>query len=254
MPENNWFSTFADTSSGDEFSARLFCFPFAGGGPSSYRTLAQLLPQQIQLCAVHLPGRETRIQLPLLHSLDQLTPLLIEKLLPHFDRPFAFYGHSMGAVIAFALCRELQKQNLPLPKVLFAAARKAPHLPIRGKTLHKLPDNELIEELLRYQATPNAVFENEELRRIFLPIIRADFSLGETFICEPQQPLPLAITVFGGSSDKIVTEEELHAWELHTEGSFSLRMLEDGHFFSKESFAEIAKVASQMLLTPHNKE
>lgn len=249
MPESNWFSTFADADSGDQISSRLFCFPFAGGGPSTYRTLAQILPPQIQLCAVHLPGRETRIQQPLLHSLDQLTPLLLEKLSPHLDKPFALYGHSMGAVIAFALCRALQQQNLPLPKTLFIAARKAPHLPNRSRMLHNLPDDQLIAELLRYQATPSAVFENEELRRIFLPIIRADFSLGETYTCE-QEALPIPITVFGGTQDNIVTQSELSAWEVYSSKKFTLQMFEDGHFFSKESFAIIAETVANLEQRP----
>lgn len=247
MPVNHWFTTFSENTSVDETTSRLFCFPFAGGGPSTYRTLAQLLPPHIQLCAVHLPGRETRIQEPLLHSLEQLTVLLLEKLSPHFDKPFAFYGHSMGSVIALALSRALQKQNLPLPKELFLAARKAPHLPNRSRMLHNLPDDELVSELLRYQATPSAVFENEELRRIFLPIIRADFSLGETYVCQPEPILQIPITVFGGTQDNIVTQDELIAWQSYTAQQFSIQMLDDGHFFSKESFTKIAIAANEAL-------
>ncbi len=210
---------------------RLFCFPYAGGGASIYRTWASKLPPAVEVCPIYLPGRENRIREKLFTHISPLVQALADALQPHLDRPFAFFGHSLGALVAFELTRHLRRNQLPTPEYLFAAAHRAPQYPQHGSAVHQLPDPEFIRAVRRLGGTPEAVLQHEELMQMLLPILRADFTIYETYVYDDKPPLACPISAFGGEQDHTVSVQELEGWHAQTLAAFSLRILPGNHFF-----------------------
>lgn len=210
---------------------RLFCFPYAGGGAPIYRLWPQSLPSEIEVCVGQLPGRGTRLREQPFTSLDALVEAAAEAIAPLLDKPFALFGHSMGAMISFELARKLREQGRPQPVHLFVSGRRAPQLPNRDNMSYNLPEAELGQELLRLNGTPREVLEHPELMELMLPLLRADFSVVETYVYRPGVPLDCPLTAFGGLRDAEVSREQLEAWREQTTGEFTLRMLPGDHFF-----------------------
>lgn len=216
----------------DQAVARLFCLPYGGGGAAIFREWPRDLWPAIEVWQVQLPGREARHREAPRSRLDELVQPIAEALLPHLDRPYAIFGHSMGALIGFELARLLRRKAAPDPSHLFVSARRAPHVTDAHAPLHALPDQDLVEALCRrYNGMPRAVLESADLMRLFLPIIRADLTLTEVYTHTREEPLVCPISAFGGLDDGAVLRDDLAAWGDHTRGSFTLRMLPGGHFF-----------------------
>lgn len=224
---------------------RLFCFPYAGGGASVYHTWPQGLPPDVEVCAVQPPGRERRMSEAPFSSLDELVESAAAGLAPLLDVPCAFFGHSNGALVAFALIRRLRREGLPLPLAFFPSGRTAPHLPRRQPPLHALPEDEFREGLRRLRGTPEEVLEHPELMELFSPLLRADFAIGETYTHREEPPLSIPMTAFGGMGDEDVSREELEAWREHTTGAFGTRIFPGDHFFIRHDqdrvLAELAR-------------
>ncbi len=163
-------------------SLRLFCFPYVGGGALIFRTWPNSLPATAEVCPVELPGRGTRLKETPFTRLLPLVQALAQALLPHLDKPFAFFGHSMGALISFELTRQLRRLYGLVPLHLFVSAHRAPQLPDPDPPIHTLPEAEFMEELRCLNGTPKEVLEQPELMELMLPILRADFALCETYI------------------------------------------------------------------------
>ena len=181
---------------------RLFCFPHAGGGALTYRMWPEALPADVEVCAVQLPGRDGRIEDPAIDNLDALVDALVPELLPLLDRPFALFGHSMGAMISFEVARRLRARQLAVPQRMFVSGRRAPQLPPEDeRRTFDLPKDEFVEELGRLNGTPREVLEHPELLELLLPILRADFSVCQTYVYAPGEPLDVPITVLGGLED-----------------------------------------------------
>ena len=216
---------------------RLFCFPYAGGGASLYRTWQERLGPDIEVCAIQLPGREDRFGEPRFDSLISLIDVLADVLSPYLDSPFGFFGHSLGSLISFELTRRLRRQKAPCPVQLFVSGRRAPQIPDPDPPIHQLPDAEFIEELRRFNGTPQAVLENPELMEIFMPLLRSDIGLDETYVYDHEAPLDCPISAFGGLEDEEVSREELAAWRDQTQSKFRMQMFPGDHFFlnGKES-------------------
>lgn len=211
---------------------RLFCFPYAGGGTLAFHSWPSLLPAEIELCAIKLPGREARLREAPYARLIPLVKILAETLTPYLDKPFAFYGHSMGAVIGFELIRQLRRQNAPTPTHLFVSGRNAPHMPDLFPPLHHLPDDEFLQKVQeRYNSIPAVVWQNPELMQLFLPTLRADFTILETYPYKEERPLDTAISAFGGEQDRETNQEGLAGWQDLTVNGFRLNMLPGDHFF-----------------------
>ncbi len=160
---------------------------------------------------------------------------------PYLDRPYAFFGHSMGSLVSYSLAHELRAAGAPLPMHMFVSGRRAPHLPPERRALHDLPRAELLEELGRLEGTPKAVLENEELLELFLPLLRADFKLNETYAYSPTPPLPCGATVMGGLSDMAASRTQLEPWREHFDGKVDVSMFPGGHFFIDDARAQIAE-------------
>lgn len=227
---------------------RLFCFPYAGGGTAAYYPWAKLLPAEVALYSIRLPGRESRLRESPYLRLTPLVEDLLDVLSPYLDTPFAFFGHSMGALLAFELTRRLRARNLPQPVHLFASGHRAPQLPDPHPPLYQLPDDELIREIdERYNGIPRAILENPELLTLFLPAIRADLTILDTYQHADEPPLDCPISVFGGNEDSSVNRDELSAWRSQTQGPFRLRMFAGDHFFLQGAQTEVLQALTQDL-------
>jgi medium-chain acyl-[acyl-carrier-protein] hydrolase len=226
---------------------RLFCFHYAGGGASSFRTWIDSLPPYIEVCPLELPGRGFRIfETPFSH-LEPLIQELVQTLLPNLTKPFVFFGHSMGALISFETIQLLRRQHRLSPLQLFVSGQRAPHLSASEPPIHALPESAFIKELRRYNGTPEEVLNNRELMELLLPTLRADFSLIETHIYTPSAPLDFPINVFGGLKDWTVSYNELEAWQEQTKADFALQMFPGDHFFLHSAETLLLPVVSQKL-------
>lgn len=222
-----------------EPAVRLFCVPYAGGGASVFRAWPDRLPPSVEICAVQLPGRETRLKEPVFTRLGPLVRELAQAILPSLDRPFGLFGHSVGALIAFELARHLRARYGVRPVHLWVAACPAPQLPDADAPIHTLPEPDFKERVRRFNGTPTAVLEHEELMAMMSPILRADFALRETYAYSSEIPLDCPITAFGGVQDHEVGEAALQAWQAQTSRSFRLQMLPGNHFFLQSSQVQL---------------
>lgn len=209
---------------------RLFCFPYAGAGAAVYRDWSTWLPADIEVAAVQLPGREWRIQEPLLDNLGALAADALAAIEPRLDKPFALLGSSMGGTLIFELARLLRRQNLPAPVCLLPLAVGAPQTP-ESRLFHQLSDADLIAELREFGVMADEFVSNAELVDLALPILRADCVAHETnpYIAEP--PFDFPIWVYGGMADDTVDRERLEAWSVQTTGECRVHMLDGGHLF-----------------------
>lgn len=213
---------------------RLFCFHSSASGASLFRLWGKHLPSNIEVCAIQLPGRETRIKETLITKWDDLLSSLIQALQPFLkEYPFVFFGHSLGGLICFEVARKLRTQKLPTPKYMFVSGRRAPHIPINNP-LHQTSNQTLISTLREFGGTPEAVLQNRDLMEFFLPILRADFTLNEKYIYFPEAPFEFPIFAFRGINDTVVNLQQLSEWKEHTVGTFVLHEFPGGHMFFQQ--------------------
>jgi medium-chain acyl-[acyl-carrier-protein] hydrolase len=223
-----WFTT---PQPNPRAQLRLFCFPYAGGTAQIYREWPAGLPSFVEVCAVQLPGRGARLGEPALTNLLAVVEAAAPSLQPYFDRPFAFFGHSMGAIIAFELARHLRSTRAIEPTRLFVSGHGAPQIPSEHGQTYQLPDAEFVESLRRLNGTPEEVLSHPELLELMLPLLRADFEAIETYAYTEGEPLNCPITAFGGLQDLEVSRQEIEGWRAQTSSRFMLRMLPGDHFF-----------------------
>lgn len=216
---------------------RLFCFPYSGAGASIFFSWPKIfLPlHQVELGLIQYPGRENRLSEPCITSLSSLVEAAKENICDYLDKPFAFYGHSLGALVSFELARSLRENFNLIPFHLFLSSHPAPQIEQHEIPIHNLPENEFSEKIKSLSGMQKEVLESAELMQILLPILRADFEICEKYIYEPQPPLNCPISVFGGFQDLNSPPEQLKAWEKQTTSTFSLRMFPGNHFFLNES-------------------
>jgi medium-chain acyl-[acyl-carrier-protein] hydrolase len=191
---------------------RMFCFPYAGGGETIFRNWADSLPTEVEVCAIQLPGRGRRLSETPYSNVTNLVEDAAKGLAPFLEKPFVFFGHSMGAIISFELARFLKKHRNLQPAWLFVSGRRAPHLPPTTPPIHDLPDTELMEELQKINGTAREVLENLELMQLMLPVLRVDFALCETYKHSDETPLDCPITALGGVDDREVSAASVKAW------------------------------------------
>lgn len=244
-PQNRWI---VRPRPDPQAQVRLFCFPYAGGSAFVFRTWPTDLPCPVEICAVQLPGRENRLNEPAFTRLVTLLPPLEQALKPYLDVPFAFFGHSMGALISFELARLLRRQNSATPIGLFVSACRAPHMARRNPPIHQLPDAPFMEELRRLNGTPVEVLQHDELMELVLPTLRADFAVYETYTYTAEEPLDCPILAFGGMQDTEVSLDELVAWREQSRRTFRLKMFDGDHFFLHQARSSILEVICHALV------
>ncbi|MCB0171113.1 MAG: thioesterase [Anaerolineae bacterium] len=215
---------------------RLFCFPYAGSGVATFYPWLAHISANVELCFINLPGRETRLREAPYTQLAVLAETLTEALYKFLDKPFAFFGHSMGALICFEVVRQIRRRYTLQPAHIFVSAHRAPQIPDPNPPLHHLSDENFLETLQhRYGPLPAILLQDSELMSLFLPILRADLTLIETYLYQKDAPLSCPISVFGGKHDHIATEESLSAWQAQTCDEFNLTMFAGDHFYLNKS-------------------
>jgi medium-chain acyl-[acyl-carrier-protein] hydrolase len=247
LPEEShekWFALFKRDS---QARMRLFCFPYAGGGALAYRSWIEAMPPGIEVCPVQLPGRESRFNEKPYTELPPLVHELLSVIRPYLNSPFAFFGHSMGALISFELTKKLNAEGLALPLHLFISSRRGPHLPGPFPQFHDLPKSGLIDLLKSFGGVPDMILSDPEVLEFFLPTLRADLHLSETCPPENGNPLDCPITAFGGLQDPFTSITELEAWRRHTRQEFRLRTFPGGHFYIREFTRELLEEISLTL-------
>lgn len=210
--------------------SRLFCFSHAGGGSSLFARWRSAFGDEVEVCPVVLPGREARMNEPGFRRMEDLIDPLVEALAPSFNLPFAMFGHSMGSVVAFEVARRATALGRPL-HVLMVSSRRAPHLRARSSPTHLLDDRAFLEAVGRLNGTPAEMLKDEELMRNFLPSLRADFELNDTYVPLLGRRLRCDLVGFMGYSDPEVDESELLAWREVTSGQFRHHVLGGDHFY-----------------------
>jgi surfactin synthase thioesterase subunit len=226
---------------------RLLCFPFAGAGASIFREWPLNLPTDIHVFGIQLPGRENRIGEPPLRNLLTAARSIAVVLSRYGELPFALFGHSAGALMAFEVARALRALNGPVPAHLFVSGFRGPSEPDRDKPIHALPDDSFTQELRRLGGTPEEIFSNQEVIQFMLPALRADFELVETYRYERQEPLECPITVLGGLHDRRVRNNDLPAWQIETRAAFNIRMFPGDHYFLRTCRVAVLRVIAGQL-------
>jgi surfactin synthase thioesterase subunit len=224
---NRWL-----VGAGSEKAAmRLFVFPYAGGGASAFRQWNKALAPRVASYTIQLPGRETRFTEPKLTRFSAAIEAIGDALRPNLDHPFAFFGHSLGGLLAFETARHLRRLNAPTPLHLFVSGCSAPQLREPEEQYNKLSDAGFVQAVRKFGGIPDEILQNTELLDLFLPTLRADFRLLETYDYVQETALDCPITAFGGLEDAETPESKLAAWNVHTTRAFRLSMFSGDHFF-----------------------
>lgn len=230
---------------------RMFVLPHAGGGSADYRPLVDAFHDDVHVDIVVYPGREHRLREPPCEDLLSLVGDLSRATESRVEAgPYVVYGHSMGAWVAFEWVRAQRRRGLPLPAALILGARRAPQCPPRQPLLSELDDAPFIEGVQeRYGAIPKVLRDNDELMRLFLPALRADFRLLDRHVHRDEPPIDVPLWVLHGQHDGVEHEEDTRAWRIHTTQAFSFQKVPGGHFFARESPDALADIIDHVIAT-----
>ncbi|MEU3571810.1 alpha/beta fold hydrolase [Kitasatospora sp. NPDC036755] len=241
--DNPWFRRFNPS---DSAPARIVIFPHAGGAASYYLEYANALAPHADVLAVQYPGRQNRIAEPVVSSVTALAEHLARELREWADRPLTFFGHSMGASVAFETARCFERDGVKGPDRLVVSAGRAPSLR-RTSRIHQLPDDELLAEISELGGTDDRVLAIPGLRELILPSLRADYTAVETYCSAPDATVSAPITALVGESDDRATVDQVGGWEQHTTGAFDLRVFPGGHFYLADRTADVVEVLTAHL-------
>jgi medium-chain acyl-[acyl-carrier-protein] hydrolase len=232
-----------------EADTRLFLFPYAGGGPAAFNKWTSGFPDSVETYIAHYPGRGSRHHEPPIKQIIVLAEGFAEAIQPLFDKPFAFFGHSLGGLVAFELTRLLRQKNLPPPAMLFLSACGAPHLPDPNPPIHNYDDREFTKSLQELNGFPSELLHQPEAMQLLLPILRADFEAIENYQYQPEgSALQIPILAFAGLDDPRVTRERAEGWALHTDVGFKSHYFPGDHFFIHTCReAVIVTIASELI-------
>lgn len=226
---------------------RIFCFPYAGGNGQIFKSWADSLPDSIEVIGIELPGRGRRFSEPFIYDMGLAVDLLYESIKGYLDLPFAFYGHSNGALLAFELTKKIISKLGISPQKVFIAAKRSPHLGAEYP-LHRLDDQSFTQVIRDYKGTPAQVFANPELLELYLPILRADFALSENYIFSDQQPLAVEAVLIAGNQDQIASVAEVFAWEDLFASPPDQEILVGDHFFLNTCEKHLCKIIQKKLI------
>ena len=215
----------------EQATIELICFPFAGGGISTYQSWGRLLSSNINLSAVLLPGREIRIQQAPESDMDKVCDSIINEILTRYSQKrLVFFGHSMGSILAYEVARRLQQDHKVFLKAFIASGHQAPHLYFGGH-FHCASDDDFIQELKRFGQTPDIIFEDAEMRSLFLPMLRADYALFENYQLETPVELHCPLLTCTGKMDSEVTPKQIQSWQDLTSVKAQHQILPGDHFY-----------------------
>jgi medium-chain acyl-[acyl-carrier-protein] hydrolase len=230
---------------------RLLCFPHAGSGPAPYLGWAPLLGDDIEVVAVCLPGRERRLGERRYRRMDPLIAEFCADVMPMLRPPYLFFGHSLGALIAFELCRVLeQRQEAPPPAHLFVSGCGAPHLPRARSPAHALAEGEFLARVREFEGLPDAVIKDREMLALVMPVLRDDFELAETYAPGRRQAVRAPLTAISGALDRSAPPASLDAWGDLALGRFRARTVPGGHFYLTDSARPVIEVIRDSVAGP----
>lgn len=209
---------------------RLFCIPYAGGSAAVFRDWPARLAATVDVRALHPPGRGRRFCDALLYRVDQIADEVTAAITPLLDRPYTLFGHSMGASVAFEVARRIQTRRLRKPTCLIVSGRGAPHLPMKRRPIHDLPDDQFLDEVMCMNGTPPEILEHPEVIELILPILRADFEAIETYRAAPHLRLDCRIVALGGR-DEQGSSQAVESWRAYAAGGFRGEIVPGDHFF-----------------------
>jgi medium-chain acyl-[acyl-carrier-protein] hydrolase len=224
---------------------RLFCFAHAGGGAAFFRPWCKALAPEIDVRPVQLPGREWRLDEPPYRRIEALVEPLCAALEPYLDRPYAFFGHSMGSMVAFEVARRLGAGGRPAPSCLMVSGRRAPRLAGDRRQLYRLPDNEFLVEVGRLGGLPREVLAEPELREMLLPALRADYEAVETYRPLPGGRLRCPVVAYLGAADPEVDQVSVTGWGDETTGELTIRVFPGDHFYLKGDRPDVLAAVRQ---------
>ncbi|MFD7549561.1 thioesterase II family protein [Streptomyces sp. NPDC059578] len=227
-------------------AVRLVCLPHAGGSASFYFPLSRDMPDFADVLCIQYPGRQDRRTEPLIDNVAGLADRVYNALLPWVDRPLAFFGHSMGASVAFEVARRLERDKDVVATALFASGRRAPSTH-RHETVHLLDDEGLLAEVRSLDGTSSQLLGDEEVLRMVLPAMRADYRAAETYTCAAGESVRSPMLAMVGDSDPKVTLDEAAAWERHAGGSFELKVFPGGHFYLAAQQKDVIRTMADRL-------
>ncbi|MDP2996512.1 MAG: alpha/beta fold hydrolase [Bryobacterales bacterium] len=225
---------------------RLFCFPHAGGGAAAFARWQSALPSRFGVCPVRFPGRESRVAEAPFEDMAALVDALARVIQPLADRPFVFFGHSMGAAVAFELARQLRRDGRPLPLGLIVSGARAPQYRAGWTPPASPSDQEFRAQLRRLEGVPPEVLDNDGLMRVLLPVLRADTALYRNYVYSVEPPLDLPLRAYGGAADPNVRQEHVEAWSCQTTRSFAARIFDGGHFYLNTAPEFLATLAGDL--------
>ncbi len=233
-----------------EARIRLVCAHHAGGSAQYFENWLSALPDYIEMMGVNLPGRASRRNEPLVQDIGSVVDAICADLTPCFDRPYAMFGDSIGALVCFEVIRELRRRGEPLPLRLFASGMVAPHIVWWNPEapLHQMEDEALFEGLVRDAGMlDEATLSDADLREVMTPVLRADLQIAETYQFKQEPPLELPITASRGDADILLIPEQLQGWSEHTSKSFEHLTFAGAHFYSRQSQNELLGVITTHL-------
>jgi pyochelin biosynthesis protein PchC len=225
---------------------RLFCFPHAGGAASYFYSWSRSLPRDIEVLALQYPGRQDRGSEPCVRTIPELADRIHAAIRPRLGEPYAFFGHSMGAILAFEVARRIARQEGAAPAHLFVSGRRAPSL-VRHEELHRASTAAFVAEMRALGGTDPRILADEELLNLVLPTVRADYRAIETYRYDAAPPLSCDITALVGDSDPRASVDDAAAWSGHTLGRFDMRIFPGGHFYLDDCRAGVSDVISSVL-------
>lgn len=237
---------------------RLFCFHYGGGSASAFQNWIEFLPPSVEIIAIQLPGREGRFNDAFVTEFDTLTNILIDVTRPYLDKPFVVFGHSLGTIVSFEWVRALQKNQLQHPLLYIPSGMQAPQFPDKDPPVSCLPEVEFVEKLtLDYGATLENILKQKELREVFLPQLRADFTLLESYKYVDAAPFECPILAIAGDEEFDITDKLLDGWREQTSSQFQSVRFRGDHFFIHSSQKEVLEkinfeIASIIKRLPEN--
>lgn len=226
---------------------RLVCLPHAGGGASAFRAWPAELPSWLDVCALHLPGRESRIDERPPASCGEVATAVVDALDALPPAPCALFGHSLGAWLALEVARAMAGRGRPAPVRVFVSASPPPREAPRQPGLSRAPPEELLRYLHGLEGTPGEAVQNTELRELALAAVRTDLALAEGYVDRLEPRLTSPVSAFGGDSDPFVRPGVLGGWAAYTEGECSVRTFPGGHFYLRESRSEVLAAVTRLL-------
>ncbi|NED93299.1 thioesterase [Streptomyces sp. SID11233] len=246
IPGSPWFRNYHPSP---DAPVRLVCLPHAGGSASFYFPVARELAPQVEVLAVQYPGRQDRRTEPAVTGLETMADRIAEELGPWADRPYALFGHSMGAAIGFEVARRMEAAGRG-PTDLFVSGRRAPSLD-RDDEWQPGTDEEVVAEIRKLNGTGGSLLDDEETLRMILPALRADYEALRGYRYRPGPALGCPVTAFTGDQDPKARVEDVRAWENHTRSGFGLRVLPGGHFFLVGQQEQVLRtIREQLARTP----